>query len=189
MNSFDNSPFTGSLQENERSSGGKIFLIGFMGSGKTYWGSRWAEQYDLPFIDLDKLVEQRENKSITALFEENGEEYFRKVEASCLKTFSGKQSFIMACGGGAPCFNNNMQWMNEQGTTVYLSAAPQFLCERLMDEKDRRPLLKNLAPTELLSFIEKKLNEREPVYQQAKIILPAEALNDKSLSSFLIFNS
>lgn len=188
MNSFDNSPFMGSPQGNEQSSGSRIFLIGFMGSGKTYWGSRWAEQYDLPFIDLDKLVEQRENKTIAGIFEENGEEYFRNVETSCLKAFSGKRSFIMACGGGAPCFNNNMQWMNEQGTTVYLSAAPSFLCERLMDEKNKRPLLKDLHPTELLSFIEMKLKEREPFYQQAKFILPSESLNDKSLSSFLILN-
>lgn len=176
MNSFDNSPFRGP--------GGKIFLIGFMGSGKTYWGSRWAAKYELPFIDLDKLVEQRENKTITALFEDKGEEYFRKVETSCLKTFSGNQSFIMACGGGAPCFNNNMQWMNEQGSTIYLSAAPKFLCERLIDEKDKRPLLKDLHPAELLSFIEMKLKEREAVYQQAKIILPAAELTMQSLQPF-----
>lgn len=163
--------------------GGKIFLIGFMGSGKSYWGNRWAAKYELPFIDLDKLVEQKENKTIAAIFEENGEEYFRKLETDCLKAVSGKRSFIMACGGGAPCFNNNMQWMNEQGTTVYLSAAPEFLYNRVVEEKDRRPLLKNLAGSELFSFIEKKLEEREPFYRQAKIILPSEELNTGSLQS------
>jgi len=180
MNSFDNSPFRGP--------GGKIFLIGFMGSGKTYWGSRWAAKYALPFIDLDKLVEERENKTIVQLFEQNGEEYFRQVETDCLKNFPGDGPFIMSCGGGAPCFNDNMKWMNEHGTTLYLSAGPEFLYNRVGEEKDKRPLLKNLAGSELLSFIEQKLKEREPFYRQAKIILPSGELNDNSLSSFLILN-
>ncbi len=166
----------------------KIFLIGFMGSGKTYWGSRWAKQYDLPFFDLDKLVEQRENKTIEAIFEKEGEAYFRKLETDCLRTLPGNGSFIMSCGGGAPCFNNNMQWMNAHGTTVYLSAAPEVLCKRLMDEKDKRPLLKDIHPPQLLSFIEQKLKEREPVYRQANFILPAEQLNNNSLSALITHN-
>ncbi len=161
-----------------------IFLIGFMGSGKSYWGSRWAAKYEWPFIDLDKLVEQRENKTIARIFEQNGEAYFRQVESECLKNFRGNGSFIMSCGGGAPCFNNNMQWMNEQGSTIYLSASPQFLWKRLVDEKDKRPLLKDLHPNELLSFIEKKLKEREPFYQQAKFTLPAAELTMQSLQPF-----
>lgn len=175
MNSSDNSPFRGP--------GGKIFLLGFMGSGKTYWGSRWAANYALPFVDLDDLVEQKENKTIAKIFEQNGEEYFRQVESECLKKFPGDGSFIMSCGGGAPCFNNNMQWMNEHGTTVYLSASPQSLYNRVLEEKDKRPLVAGLAETELLSFIEKKLKEREPVYRQAKFILPAEELTIESLRS------
>ncbi|MBL0182624.1 MAG: shikimate kinase [Chitinophagaceae bacterium] len=159
----------------------KIFLIGFMGSGKTYWGSRWAAKYELQFIDLDDLVEKRENKTIAQLFEQKGEEYFRQVESECLKNFHKVRSCIMSCGGGAPCFNNNMQWMNENGTTIYLSAAPEFLYSRLLEEKDKRPLLKNLAEPELLSFIEQKLKEREPFYKQAKFILPSEDLNMESL--------
>ena len=94
----------------------------------------------------------------------------------------------MYCGGGAPCFNNNMQWMNAHGTTVYLSAAPEVLCKRLMDEKDKRPLLKDIHPPQLLSFIEQKLKEREPVYRQANFILPAEQLNNNSLSPLITHN-
>jgi shikimate kinase len=159
----------------------KIFLIGFMGSGKTYWGSRWAAKYDLPFIDLDERVAQIENKTIAEIFERDGEEYFREVETACLKKNPGKDNFIMACGGGTACYNNNMLWMNENGTTVYLSASPQVLYKRLMDEKDKRPLLKKIHPDELIPFIKRKLQEREPFYRQAKIILPEEELNMESL--------
>lgn len=167
----------------------KIFLIGFMGSGKTYWGNRWAAKYDLPFIDLDQLIEEKEQHTIAQVFEQNGEEYFRQVESECLKNFRGNRSFIMSCGGGAPCFKDNMKWMNEQGITVYLSATPELLYGRLLEEKEKRPLLKDLALPELLPFIEMKLKEREHFYREAKIILPSEALNDNSLSSFLILNS
>ena len=116
-----NSPFTGSLQGNERSSGDmKIFLTGFMGSGKTYWGRIWSRQLGLDFYDLDELIEKKEGKTISTIFEKEGEDHFRKLEATALKAFAETENGIIACGGGTACFNDNMQWMNEQGVTVFL---------------------------------------------------------------------
>ncbi len=166
----------------------KIFLIGFMGSGKSYWGRRWAERYGLPFIDLDQQVEEREHETIAAVFEKKGEAYFRETETSCLRGFSQHESFIMACGGGVPCFHDNIQWMNEQGTTVYLAADPPLLLERLIHEKDKRPLLKELDHPALLYFIENKLSERSVFYNQAKLVLPVNELNENSLSQLVTIN-
>ena len=174
-NASHNSPFRGL--------GGKVFLIGFMGSGKTYWGKIWAQQKGLDFYDLDEIVEAKEGKSIAAIFEKEGEDYFRKTETEALHTLSEKDGCIIACGGGTACFNDNIQWMNKQGTSVYLSATPTDILNRVIEEKDKRPLLNKLNEAELLFFIEQKLKEREPFYNQAKIILPVTALNENSLST------
>jgi len=167
----------------------KIFLVGFMGSGKTYLGRKWAQQQNLDFFDLDELIESREGKTISGIFGKEGERYSRKIETSCLKTFANKDNFILACGGGAACFNDNMQWMNKAGTTFYLSASPQTIYSRVAAEKEKRPLLEKIDPPALLSFIEEKLKEREPYYKQASITLHTEELHDKSLPSFFIPNS
>ncbi len=177
MRSPDNSSFVG------RNS--KIFLIGFMGSGKSYWGRRWAYHYHLPFIDLDEVIEAKEGKTIAELFEQKGESYFRESEAACLRELSAKGPFIMACGGGAACFHNNLDWMNEQGITVYLSASPETIHHRLIGEKEKRPLLKNTDPASLFSFIKEKLGERESFYKRSKKILQEGTLTDESLSPFL----
>ena len=169
--------------------GGKIFLIGFMGSGKTFWGRLWAQKFSLDFFDLDEVIETAEQKSVAIIFEQHGEAYFRGIEQVALKKFSEKDNCIIACGGGAACFNDNIQWMNEQGKTVYLSATPQYIFDRVMDEQDKRPLLHKLNKAELLFFIEKKLKEREAFYKQAKFILPVDELTDDFVPKFLIPNS
>ena len=174
-NASHNSPFRGL--------GGKVFLIGFMGSGKTYWGKIWAQQKGLDFYDLDEIVEAKEGKSIAAIFEKEGEDYFRKTETEVLHTFAEKDGCIIACGGGTACFNDNIQWMNKQGTPVYLSATPTDILNRVIEEKDKRPLINKLNEAELLFFIEQKLKEREPFYNQAKFILPVTELNKDSLSA------
>lgn len=163
--------------------GGKIFLIGFMGSGKTHWGKIWAEKKAIDFYDLDEIIETREQRSITAIFEAEGEDYFRQAERKTLQTFSLKDDCIIACGGGAACFNNNIDWMNENGITVYLSASPQYILSHVQKGKFKRPLISKLNDKELLVFIEQKLKEREPFYKQAKIILPVTELNEDSLST------
>ena len=163
--------------------GGKLFLIGFMGSGKTYWGKIWAEKNGLAFYDLDEEIEKKNGKTIAAIFEKEGEEYFRQIETEVLHTFSEKQNCIIACGGGAACFNENMQWMNVNGTTVYLSATLQYIFNHVIDGQHKRPLIKKLNQAELLFFIQQKLKEREPFYNQAKFILPVTELNENSLST------
>ncbi len=180
-NASDNSPFS----QNPAGAGlggMNIFLIGFMGSGKSHWGRIWAQQMGMVFYDLDEVVETKKGKTIAAIFEKEGEPFFRELETEALHDFAGKDNCIVACGGGATCFNENMQWMNAHGITIYLSATPQYIFNHVIDEKAKRPLIKKLNEAELLFFIEQKLKERESFYTQAKIILPVEELNEKSLS-------
>ncbi len=165
----------------------KIFIVGFMGSGKTFWGRKWAAKYHFDFFDLDAVIEAEQQKTIAAIFEEKSETFFRIVETHALKTFSQKENCIIACGGGTACFNDNMKWMNGQGKTIYLSATSQYIFDRVMDEQGKRPLIKKLNPAELLFFIEQKLKEREPFYKQAQVILPVAQLTDEFIPEF-IFN-
>jgi len=161
----------------------KIFLIGFMGSGKTYWGKLWAAKSGLQFFDLDEIIEQEENKSIAAIFEEQGELYFRQKETAILKTFLKKNDCIIATGGGTACFNNNLQWMNDNGTTVYLLATAKEIFKRVLTEQEKRPLIKDLSPEDLLLFIDNKIKEREAFYRQAKIILPVAAITADTIDT------
>ena len=166
----------------DNSLGCKIFLIGFMGSGKSHWGNIWARRYAMDFYDLDEVIVARAGKTIAAIFEKEGEGYFRQLETEALLGFADKENCIVACGGGAACFNDNLDWMNEQGTTIYLSATPQFIFDHVIGEKNKRPLIKQLNEAELLFFIEQKLKEREMFYSQAQYILPVNELSDNSLS-------
>jgi len=163
----------------------KIFLIGFMGSGKTHWGRIWARESKMEFFDLDSIIEAQERKTIDAIFNENGETYFRETESETLKTFTEKDNCIIASGGGTPCFHDNMQWMNENGVTVYLKATPEQVMARVKDEKHKRPLLNKLDDDEILLFISQKIKEREPFYSQAHIILPVEELNTESFEKII----
>ncbi len=162
----------------------KIFLIGFMGSGKTHWGRIWADHHGMAFTDLDALIEQAQHQTISAIFEEKGEAHFRELEAAALRSLTDTAG-IIACGGGAACFHNNMPWMNEHGICVYLSASPQHLLDQGMGEREQRPLIKKLNKAELLFFIEQKLKEREPFYKQAEISLPIESLAIQSLEAYI----
>jgi shikimate kinase len=149
----------------------KLFLIGMMGSGKTYWAEKLKKKLKIPAYDLDALIEMMEEKTVAEIFEEDGEEYFRKAEAKMLRLFAEKKQFILSCGGGTPCYNENMKWMNKQGTTIWLDEPVQTLSERLLKEKNHRPLIKNLDNSALKDFLTGKLKEREPFYSQATIRL------------------
>lgn len=162
-----------------------LFLIGFMGSGKSYWGKLWAKKYHYSFFDLDNEIEKAFMMSVEEIFEKHGEEKFRELERYHLQKFENRKELLISCGGGTPCFFDNMDWMLKNGTTVYLKGAPQYLLDRVMDETEKRPLVKNVNPSELLFFIQQKLKEREPVYNRASVILDVETLNENSLE--LIF--
>jgi shikimate kinase len=161
-----------------------FFLIGFMGSGKSHWGQVWAKELGIDFFDLDAEIEAKESKTVAQIFETNGEDYFRKIETEILKIVGNKPNCIIACGGGTPCFYNNINWMNEQGTTIYLKTTPQTILNRVLQEQEKRPLIKKMNQAELLFFIEQKLNEREAFYNQAKITLQTENLTSTSLTEF-----
>ena len=162
-----------------------FFLIGFMGSGKTHWGQLWADKYGFNFIDLDAVVEKLEGKKIAAIFEINGEDYFRKIESAALKNLVEVENTIIACGGGTPCFYENLNWMNKMGTTIYLSSTPNQILERVLEEQEKRPLLKTMNQGELLFFIEQKLKERAIFYNAASLIFPSDGLTENLFGEIL----
>ena len=163
----------------------KVFLIGFMGSGKSHWGRIWATKNHLKFFDLDAKIEKAFKMTITEIFEKKGEEKFRELERYHLRKFDTKKNFVLACGGGTPCFTDNMDWMKSQGKVFYLKATPEKILEQVMYETEQRPVIKNVNPSELLFFIQKKLAEREPFYSQADAILDVNLLDENSLSTLL----
>lgn len=165
--------------------GQRIFLLGFMGTGKTAWGRRWSQRFNMPFLDLDELIEQDAGKSVVDIFEKDGEDFFRVKEAELLRSKCIADGHIIACGGGTPCFYDNMQWMNEQGFTVCLTASAPFILKNVLEEKEKRPLVKNINEAELLFFIEQKLKERVSFYNMAKLVLDAENLKEDCLDTML----
>ena len=156
----------------------KVFLIGFMGCGKSFWGQQLSEKLQLPFFDLDKKIEEHEGKNITEIFTTEGEEYFRIQEKEALHLLSeSHESFIMACGGGTPCFYNNIDYIKKQGTVVWINCSIDCLYSRLVKEKDKRPLIKELTDEALRSFIVKKYSTRKNYYQQAQVVINSDELS------------
>jgi shikimate kinase len=147
-----------------------VFLIGFMGSGKTTIGKKLAKKLSLEFIDLDAEVEKKEGRTIGQIFDLFGEDYFRTKEHEILLEQSSNNNILIACGGGTPCFFDHMQMMNNKGITVYLKFSPEALYSRLENAKTKRPLLKNMDEINMKLYIKNKLEEREQIYLQAKII-------------------
>lgn len=143
-----------------------------MGVGKTHWGKILSNKLGLPFYDLDELIEQNEGRSINQIFEEDGEEYFRTKERNILRTFSEENdSMLLSCGGGAPCFFNNIDFMNTMGVTVWINTPFEILLGRLRQGKNNRPLLKDLTDEQLKAYIVKKNADRRMYYEQAKVIV------------------
>lgn len=147
-----------------------IFLIGFMGVGKTSLGKKLANRLKVPFLDTDDLIEQKTGISIADYFEKNGEKSFRNVEKELLRNYNFKDS-IVATGGGLPCFHENIKFMNEKGITIFLNRPAKELQQRLVNAKKQRPLIKKLSDDELLEFITFKLDERLPFYEKANFTL------------------
>jgi shikimate kinase len=163
----------------------KLFLLGMMGTGKTYWTKKLARKQKVGGYDLDFLIESHEEKTIAEIFAEDGEEYFRKSEAKMLRWFGEKKSFVLAAGGGTPCFHDNLDWMNKQGVTVWIDEPIATLVERLKPEKDHRPLIKDLSDEQLASFLSDKLAERLPYYAQAKHRLQGKDISDAAFNKII----
>jgi shikimate kinase len=160
----------------------KIFLIGFMGSGKTYRGRQLSEKLGLPFFDLDEQIVNHAGRPITEIFAEQGEESFRLMEKDILHLITeSHESFIMSCGGGTPCYFNNIEYMNQNGTAVWINTPSAILFNRLINEKEKRPLIKDLSDDQLQSFISKKYADRKIYYEQAQVVLEDEDLSLESI--------
>lgn len=150
----------------------QIFLVGFMGSGKTTLGKKLASSLHYSFLDMDERIESREGKTIPALFDENGAAYFRKAEHHALQAICNEAvNRVVATGGGAPCYYNNMELMNKTGITVYLKMPPQALAGRLRHATKERPLVAGKTMEELLEYIIRTLNERRSYYEQSHITI------------------
>lgn len=160
----------------------KIFLIGFMGSGKTYWGQLLSQKLSILFFDMDEQVASHEGKSIVEIFAENGEEYFRMLEKDVLHIITeSHDKFVMACGGGSPCYFNNIDYMNKSGTTVWINTPADTLFQRLINEKERRPLIKGLTDEQLKTYINKKFADRRIYYEQADVVIDEEPVQVEKL--------
>lgn len=155
----------------------RIFLIGFMGCGKTHYGRELSKKIQVPFFDLDEAIEEREGKTIPKIFEEEGEEYFRLLEKDVLHLITeSHETFVMACGGGTPCYFNNIDYMNKNGLTVWINCSIDCLHDRLVKVRGERPLLDHITDNQLRSYIVKKFGNRKIFYQQAAVILNEDDL-------------
>lgn len=158
----------------------RIFLIGYMGAGKTTMGKELSRRMGLSFIDLDHFIEGRFHKSVRQLFEEKGENAFREIERKSLLEVADFENVVISTGGGAPCFHQNMEFMNEKGTTVYLKATVEELARRVSLSKNTRPILMGLSGTDLELFIKDALKKRSYFYEQAEIIFDAEMMETET---------
>ena len=153
-----------------------------MGSGKTHWGKQVAQRLSLPFFDLDEVIVAAEKRTIPEIFDESDEEYFRNKEREVLEDLVDKNiNMVLSCGGGTPCFFNNIEFMKKYGTAVWLNTHVDVLLHRLMKERVQRPLLKDIADDDLKHFIIRKLNERRMYYELADVVIDKEdaiSMND-----------
>lgn len=162
-----------------------IFLIGYMGSGKSTVGKKLASVLNFEYVDLDFFIENKEGKSVSELFSSKGEIYFRKVESRYLKELLSKENTIVSLGGGTPCYGNNMQIISEanDSKSIYLKASIPNLVERVFGERKKRPLIAHLEnKEELIEFIGKHLFERSYYYQKADVTI---SVDDKSVNTIV----
>ena len=149
----------------------RIYLIGFMGSGKTTCGKQIARMLDYDFLDIDQWIVQQEGKTIPEIFAEDGESRFREMETAAIREMDQYQEVVIATGGGLPCYADNMQKLKASGLTIYLQLPPKALLSRLKVSKTKRPLLEGKSEEEMNATIQEMLREREPYYSQADMII------------------
>jgi len=152
-----------------------VYIIGYMGVGKTTLAKLLSEQLQLPFLDTDLEIEQQENKSVSEIFKKEGELQFRMLETELLKEYNNKG--IVACGGGLAIHNNNMELINSKGISIYLKASANCLYNRLKDDKKNRPLIANITHEELKLSIKENLKHRSPFYELAQHTILVDGKN------------
>lgn len=163
----------------------KFFLTGYMGSGKSTVGEKLAAKLKYDFIDLDKLIESDYKQSIPEIFATKGEKEFRAMEHNTLKRVIEKNNVVVACGGGTPCYYDNMELMSKNGVTVYIKMSVDALVDRLTNAKEKRPLIENKTAPELRSFIKRQLEKREDIYHKAQYTVKGKDLNVDELALFV----
>ncbi len=157
----------------------KIFLIGLMGSGKSYWADKLSSLLNIPAFHLDDEIEKAEQKTVAEIFSEKGEDHFRQKENEVLKSFSAKENFILSTGGGAPCFYDNMNWMNNNGITIWIDEPVEIIAERLQKEKSHRPLIATVEDNNLEYFLTQMREKRNSFYSKAKYYLTGNNITEK----------
>lgn len=149
----------------------RIFLIGFMGSGKSTIGRSLASKLKLDFIDLDNYIQESQNKTISEIFEAHGEAGFREIESKCLKELAKIEQGVISTGGGTPCWGDNMEFIKSHGISIYLKCSTDMLVDRLINSKNKRPLIEGKNCDELRDFVDKTLEKRDHFYNQASVII------------------
>jgi shikimate kinase len=160
-----------------------IFLNGFMGVGKTYWGKQWAAENNFSFIDLDEAIEEKLGKTVADIFEQQGEQFFRNEETALLNSFTGRNNTIVACGGGTCAFNDNLSLMQSIGLTVFLQDDVENIVTRLTNEIAKRPVLAKLEADNLQEAIGILYNKRLPFYQRCAITIPVTKINSQTFNT------
>lgn len=169
-----------------------VFLMGFMGCGKSYWGQRLATAMNYKFVDLDELIEERQGQSISEIFQQKGEQAFRNYEQAALSHLSQTilnhrkchQKIVVALGGGTPCFFDNINLINHSGTSIYLKTPVRTLAQRLQQARDERPLIAKLSLTELQHYIEQSLSKRSTYYEQAHHIFNMDQIGEHFIAHY-----
>jgi shikimate kinase len=153
-----------------------------MGSGKTHWGRLLSKKLGLAFYDLDTVIVEQEKKSVADIFTEKGEEYFRYQEKEALERIAAEQDgFILSCGGGTPCFFNNIEFMKKNGKVIWLNTSTDVLKQRLLRERKSRPLIREVDESDLERYIVRKLSERRMYYQQSDVTVNEESVTLEEL--------
>lgn len=158
-----------------------VILIGYMGSGKTTLGKKLAARLGLRFVDTDKEIEKQAQKSISDIFERDGEHRFRTMEKELITQLKNQDNLLISTGGGMPCFNNLIDELNEIGITIYLKRPAKELANRVLNSKKKRPLTDGKTEEELIFFIDKMLQERNAFYEKAHVIADRNVQNITSL--------
>jgi len=166
----------------------RIFLMGFMGSGKSTIGKHLAPELLLDFTDLDNYIIKKHNKNINEIFEQEGEQLFRIYERRALHDMFLKKNCIVGLGGGTPCFFDNVKQINENGVSFYFKLKPETLITRLRHAQSERPLIKGKTQDELLAFVQKMITMREKFYNQATHVLDCDTLTLADEIKFIMEN-
>lgn len=164
----------------------RIYLLGFMASGKTSIGKRVAKQLNYEFIDLDDYLEEKNGKSITGIFKEDGEDVFRKLEKEALHDTFKMENIVIAAGGGTPCFFDNIEQINKNGISLYLKRSVDFFVTKLLTSKTVRPLVLGKSKKELKKYIQKTLDYRKQFYEQATKVYKVKDLTKDEMAEKIV---